>query len=394
MKKNLIIHGWRDINHSFSVVNQNQILELLNDKNFDLYHFDEEKYNSEWSKEKNSNISHEINKILIQRVPHPISIDYFNSIVYSINYPFLTYKRRANEKIYNFIVTEFGISGNELKDGIKDINEFNDSNDFIITPSKWSSNKLINAGFEQKKINIIPHGIDKKIYGLIDNSERSKIRSAIGIYDDSFCFLNIGSMTYNKGIDLLIESYSIIFNKYKNIKLILKDQSNLYGINAKEVITNILNSHTKYDSKELRDSIILISDNLTLEQLNSLYNIADCYISPYRAEGFNIPVLEAMACGCPVIVSDGGSTDDFVNTNVENWYKIQTNIISNDLLPVNFRNKYNINDFHLSPIVESICSNMEAAIKSKNRNLSLSNYIIKEYSWQKVCEKLTSVFRN
>jgi glycosyltransferase involved in cell wall biosynthesis len=43
-----------------------------------------------------------------------------------------------------------------------------------------------------------------------------------------------------------------------------------------------------------------------------LYQMADIYISPYRAEGFNIPVLEAAACGVPVICTKGGPTDDFV----------------------------------------------------------------------------------
>ncbi len=39
-------------------------------------------------------------------------------------------------------------------------------------------------------------------------------------------------------------------------------------------------------------------------------------MSPYRAEGFNLPVLEAIACGTPVIVTRGGATDDFCNDKV------------------------------------------------------------------------------
>jgi len=43
-----------------------------------------------------------------------------------------------------------------------------------------------------------------------------------------------------------------------------------------------------------------------------LYQVADVYVSPYRAEGFNLPVLEAAACGIPIICTRGGPTDDFV----------------------------------------------------------------------------------
>src|SRR6185436_8150884 len=41
------------------------------------------------------------------------------------------------------------------------------------------------------------------------------------------------------------------------------------------------------------------------------YTACDSLVHPYRGEGFGLPVLEAMACGLPVIVTGGGSTDDF-----------------------------------------------------------------------------------
>ncbi|KAJ3024471.1 hypothetical protein HDV00_000914 [Rhizophlyctis rosea] len=50
-----------------------------------------------------------------------------------------------------------------------------------------------------------------------------------------------------------------------------------------------------------------------------LYNAADCYISPYTAEGFNLPVLEALACGIPVVVTKGGPTDDFTCPEVAKY---------------------------------------------------------------------------
>ena len=58
-------------------------------------------------------------------------------------------------------------------------------------------------------------------------------------------------------------------------------------------------------------NIIVISKNLTLKELSELYGSCDAYVSSYRAEGFNMPPLEAAACGIPAILTSGGSTDDY-----------------------------------------------------------------------------------
>ena len=50
----------------------------------------------------------------------------------------------------------------------------------------------------------------------------------------------------------------------------------------------------------------------SLADMATLYQLSDAYVAPYRAEGFGLPVLEAAACGLPVICTAGGSTDDFV----------------------------------------------------------------------------------
>jgi glycosyltransferase involved in cell wall biosynthesis len=56
-----------------------------------------------------------------------------------------------------------------------------------------------------------------------------------------------------------------------------------------------------------------IDGNLDFDSMRWLYSAGDCYLSPYMGEGFNLPALEAMACGTPLLVTRGGSTDDFVH---------------------------------------------------------------------------------
>jgi len=391
--KNLIIHGWRDINHSFSIVNQNQIIHLSESSNYNIFHFDENKYNPKWTNKRNSaNFDIEKEK-LINSIQIPNKSDYKNSIIYSINFPFLSYtNKKIENSIFHFIVTEFGISKKDLFLN-KELSNINNSiNEYVITPSLWSKNKLINSGLDANKIFVIPHGVDKYLLFMQSTNVRNQLRTNFGINENEYCFLNLSSMTYNKGIDLLLLSYIKLFKKYPFIKLILKDQFNLYDISAQDQVSLILKSYPEYDNFNLRKSIIVISENLSSEQLNFLYNIADCYVSPYRAEGFNMPVIEALACGCPVIVTANGATDDFVNVHCKAWYKISSTLVPNTDLPFNLYNSDLGNDFHLLPDLNSLYQNMETSIFNKSRNHLLSSYIRENFNWKSISNMMLKLF--
>ena len=52
--KNLLIEGWRGINHSYAMINQYQIRELLKNNKFKIYFKDVPYFDSEWNKKDNS----------------------------------------------------------------------------------------------------------------------------------------------------------------------------------------------------------------------------------------------------------------------------------------------------------------------------------------------------
>ena len=56
-------------------------------------------------------------------------------------------------------------------------------------------------------------------------------------------------------------------------------------------------------------------------QMGALYRSADCFVLPTRGEGWGMPILEAMACGLPVICTDWGAQTEFINSDI--CYPIQ-----------------------------------------------------------------------
>ncbi|MGE5480426.1 MAG: glycosyltransferase [Chloroflexota bacterium] len=171
----------------------------------------------------------------------------------------------------------------------------------IWTPSNYSRNSFINSGVNPDKVQIVPNGVNPetfKPYGEkfeLDTEKKLK-------------FLFVGGTIYRKGIDILLEAYSEAFTAEDDVALIIKDMggdSFYMGQTAKEAIK-------KLQAKPGTPEIIYVDEYLAEEEMAALYRTCDVFVSPYRGEGFSLPALEAMACGLPLVVTEGGSTEDFV----------------------------------------------------------------------------------
>ena len=145
----------------------------------------------------------------------------------------------------------------------------------------------------------------------LDAVRRKAIRARLGIGDDEVVFLNVGGALWNKGADVLLRAFANLRQSGVKARLFFKDQSGLYGVKIQETVSRTAMTCPHLLEQHTLSAISVISENLSNDSLHELYNLADCYVSPYRAEGFNLPVLEAIACGLPVIVTAGGATDDF-----------------------------------------------------------------------------------
>ena len=378
---NILIEGWRGINHSYSLVNQWQILELLKFSN--IYFKDIPFISQDWSLKKNSSgLSTDISKI-IKDIPS-INNDIKSDIIYRISSP-LNFDNDFNSKLlFVFGTCEYkNLEKNNYINGSPEFLKYEEQF-FIHTPSKWSKEGFINIGFREEQIVVVPHGVDKGTFDLISKEEKKIIREKYKINDNDFVLSNIGAMTKNKGVEILIAAYGILKKKNKNLKLILKDQSNLYDIKTdhlfKKVKESELNKKYQIINDNMLKDIILISKNLSLKQLKEIYSISDCYVSPYLAEGFNLTPLEAAACGTQIIVTNGGSTDDYFHDCM--GYQI-------DSKEIKFSNSY-----LLEPKIDSLIHILQEKVvnKTDTKKKERIEYVHNNFSWEKVGKQLEKEF--
>jgi glycosyltransferase involved in cell wall biosynthesis len=120
----------------------------------------------------------------------------------------------------------------------------------------------------------------------------------------SFRFLNIGSGFPRKGIDVLLAAYFTEFSGADDVCLILKTFPNVHNSVAAQVAEWRARTHDP-------PACVHVDRDLTPAELEGLYAAAHCLVYPSRAEGFGLPISEAMARGIPVIATAYGGQMDF-----------------------------------------------------------------------------------
>ncbi len=383
MLKNLLVEGWRNINHSYSMVNQYQLMELRKIGKINLYHNDQPFYRQEWSPEKNS-AGFESDKLNeINSIPH-LNDETLADVTYRISYPY-RFGNSKSKKLFIFGTSEYQVVTNEMifrGDISKNYNKLPLN---VITPSNWSKQGFINLGFNEEQVTVIPHGIDPIIFYSIPSDLRDQYRALLGADRDTFVILSVGAMTENKGIDILLSAYLALSQKNRKVMLVLKDQSKLYQLGGNDIVNQYCRRNgINIDSIQMREiirGIVCITDNLNLVQLNGLYGASDCYCSPYRAEGFNIPPLEAAAAGIPIVVTKGGSTDDYVDPTFSLMIESQKKCIDGR--------------YFLEPNLESLIEQLSILIENKSSGINLDrarSIILERFSWSTVSARLLDKF--
>jgi len=155
----------------------------------------------------------------------------------------------------------------------------------IIVPSLFTKKELINFyNINPDKIIFIPLGYDKNIFCQGDDFLKND-QAVLARYKINFpYFLYVGRINKKKNISLLISAFEKFIKKSSlPFKLILISSDNI--------------------SLGQNNSFLLKLPYLSHKEIASFYRRSEAFIFPSLYEGFGLPLLEAMACGTPVIAS-------------------------------------------------------------------------------------------
>ena len=248
------------------------------------------------------------------------------------------------------------------------------SADLIFVPSAWGKQVLIQAGFDTENVCVIPEGVDP-------NKFHPNLRSAYQT-DGIFRVLVVGKFEARKGFPELLEGYARAFADDPFCRLVLKSDSpwmkslgnGIYEANREE-----LKSQVKQAGIE---NVAFVDGDIDDDDMFHLYNNCDVLLFPSRAEGWGLPLIEAIACGIPVATTYYSGHTEFL-APVRN--KVRE--INHSMVPVS--DNGNAGEWAQATdedIAASLLEMRQNINTYRARALDASATIRRNYSWQRAAE--------
>lgn len=150
--------------------------------------------------------------------------------------------------------------------------------------------------FQRNDVVVIPDAVDTlRFTPEARNAKRNVSREALAYSEGDFVLLLIGNDWKKKGLDTLLNALALLTDLPLRLLVVGNDDSNLYRAALGQL--------------GLQDRIRFEKPSA---EVLSFYGAADLYVGPSLEDAFNLPILEAMACGLPVIASAQAGASELV----------------------------------------------------------------------------------
>ncbi len=162
-------------------------------------------------------------------------------------------------------------------------------------PSAWGYATAITNGIDPNNVRIVQEGVDPHTFHPYNRPKSTDFR-----------FLLIGKYETRKSINETIEAFSAEFGNVENVHLIIKsDFFKDSDIKHQQLLDKISDTGSK--------NIHLYWGHADLESIAQLYRSSSVFVFPTKAEGWGLPIIEAAACGLPIITTEYSAQTEFLS---------------------------------------------------------------------------------
>ena len=245
--------------------------------------------------------------------------------------------------------------------------------DELWVPSKWQKDCTIAQGYNANKIKVVPEGVDTSVF-FPNPKIKHKLTS-----DGRFKFFLAGRWDYRKSTKEIIETFLSTFDKNEPVDLIVSID-NPFSNDGLETTEQRLKHYG------LEDERIKVLHFPNREDYVNLLKSSNCFVSCARSEGWNLPLIESMACGTPSIYSNCSGQLEFAEGK-----GIPVDILGERPASDSSYNHFNetVGNYY-EPNFDSLSEKMRYVVEFyeevKKNSLKESEQIRKDFSWERVAE--------
>ncbi len=225
----------------------------------------------------------------------------------------------------------------------------------FIALTKTEAEQCKKIDIDEEKIEIIPNGINLSEYDILP--EKGMFRKKYLLGENEKLILYLGRIHRIKGLDLLVKAFAGLLKEFDNARLVIVGPDDGFLSTLKNLVQDL-----KIGDKVLFTGLLYERDKL------EAYVDADVYVLPSMYETFPSTVLEAWACGTPVITTDRCGIADIVSK-------------------VGFVVKYDIEQ--IQNAIFEILSDDKLRKKFGAKGLKL---VEEEFSWNTVIRKIETLY--
>ena len=251
--------------------------------------------------------------------------------------------------------------------------------DLILPSSNFTKDVFLKNGINKNKLVVVPHGVDINRY---NNSI-----PAAEIDNNKFKFLTVSCAHARKGFDILVKAFAEEFSSKEDICLIIKTsrfkrKRHYYEIDIDKII--------KEATKHTRAPEIIV-ETRSYDNLASLYNACDVYVSPTRSEGFGLTELEAAACKLPIITTGHSGILDFLTPENAHLINYKTVLAPKAMQYWHYHKNATMAEPDLQHLKDLMRHTYKYHIEAKEKAEIAFNDCIPKFTWDNAAKQIINI---
>lgn len=246
--------------------------------------------------------------------------------------------------------------------------------------SRFCQDALTELGVPEERCAVLPLGYSPEILEVKERDPRFQS------YGYVILAITNSHDPYRYGTDLLLDAYGKAFKASDDVVLVLKD----YGKGAdSSLVAGWL------DRLKKGPRVIHLAEFVDKADLIKLYRAADCFVAPFRGEGFGMKILDACAAGVPVLSPIFGGPADYLRPELCFPLKYREVPVGecydrqHGILPDGAR--------WVEVDTDDLAAQFRAVFADRNearkRARDCQEFALREFSWRKAAESLRDTLR-